>query len=73
MKLGCMLYSLGRSIGSGAITIPEALQVIRESGGLGVDLMESITGSYSPAELKRMVADAGLVIASHIGREAADR
>jgi sugar phosphate isomerase/epimerase len=67
MKLGCMLYSLGRSINSGAITIPGALRVIKESGGLGVDLMEGLMGSHSPAQLKAMVADAGLVISSHIG------
>ncbi|MGQ9730202.1 MAG: sugar phosphate isomerase/epimerase family protein [Candidatus Zipacnadales bacterium] len=58
---------MSRSIGSGAITIPQALQIIRECGGLGVDLMESLTGSYSPGELKAMVSDAGLEIASHIG------
>jgi sugar phosphate isomerase/epimerase len=67
MKLGCMLYSLGRSIGSGAITIPQALQVIRESGGLGVDLMEGIAGPPSVAELRTLVEDAGLVVSSHIG------
>ena len=60
MKLGCMLYSLGRSIGSGAITIPEALRVIKESGGLGVDLMEGLMGSHTTAELRAMVEDAGL-------------
>jgi sugar phosphate isomerase/epimerase len=67
MKLGCMLYSMGRSIHSGAITIPDALRVIRESGGLGVDLMEGLMGTYSPEELRVMVEDAGLVVSSHIG------
>ncbi|MBM3499437.1 MAG: sugar phosphate isomerase/epimerase [Armatimonadetes bacterium] len=67
MKLGCMLYSMGRSIGSGAITIPEGLRVIRESGGLGVDLMEGLSGSHSVPELRAMVEDAGLVVSSHIG------
>ncbi len=67
MKLGCMLYSLGRSINSGAITIPQALRVIKESGGLGVDLMEGLMGSHTAAQLKAMVADAGLVVSSHIG------
>ncbi|MBM3472309.1 MAG: sugar phosphate isomerase/epimerase [Armatimonadetes bacterium] len=67
MKLGCMLYSMGRSVHSGAISIPEAFRVIRESGGLGVDLMEGLLGSHSPEELKAMVEDAGLVVSSHIG------
>jgi sugar phosphate isomerase/epimerase len=67
MKLGCMLYSMGRSIHSGAITIPDALRVIRESGGLGVDLMEGLMGTHSPEELRAMVEDAGLVVSSHIG------
>lgn len=67
MKLGCMLYSLGRSIRASTITIPDALRLIRECGALGVDLMEGLTGTYSSDELKRMVADAGLVVSSHIG------
>ena len=67
MRLGCMLYSMGRSVHSGAITIPEAFRVIRESGGLGVDLMEGLMGAHSPQELRAMVEDAGLVVSSHIG------
>jgi len=62
-----MLYSMGRSIHSGAISIPDALRVIRESGGLGVDLMEGLMGAHSPTELRAMVEDAGLVVSSHIG------
>ena len=67
MKLGCMLYSLGRSLSDGTLTVPQALALIKETGGRGVDLMEGLMQKYSPAEMKGMVADAGLAISSHIG------
>ena len=67
MKLGCMLYSLGRSLREGKLTIPEALSLIAESGGKGVDLSQGLLGEHSMSDIRRMVADAGLVISSHIG------
>ncbi|HJN16855.1 MAG TPA: sugar phosphate isomerase/epimerase family protein [Armatimonadota bacterium] len=67
MKLGCMLYSLGRSIANEAITVPEALAHIKKSGGEGVDMMESTCANYTASELKTMATDAGLAISSHIG------
>jgi len=67
VKLGCMLYSLGRSLREGKLTIPEALTLIAESGGEGVDLSQGLLGEHSLSEIRQMVADAGLVISSHIG------
>ncbi len=66
MKLGCMLYSLGRSVADGTLDLPQAFAVIKECGGEGVDI--SRTARDHPwAEVRRMVADAGLVVSSHIG------
>jgi sugar phosphate isomerase/epimerase len=67
MKLGCMLYSLGRSLSEGAMTVPEALALIAECGGKGVDLSSGLLRDHSVPEVRSMVADAGLVISSHIG------
>jgi len=66
MKLGCMLYSLARSLAHGTLTLPQAFALIRECGGEGVDLMRPM-GDRPLAEVKQMVADAGLVVSSHIG------
>lgn len=67
MKLGCMLYSLGRALNDGAMSVPEALALIAECGGKGVDLSAGLVGDHSIPEVRQMVADAGLVISSHIG------
>jgi len=66
MKLGCMLYSLSRSLSEGALRVPEALALMKECGCEGVDLMQPLPGG-SVAEARAMVADAGLVVSSHIG------
>lgn len=67
MKLGCMLYSLSRSLADETLTVPEALALIKETGGEGVDLMQGLMQKYTAAQAKAMVADAGLAISSHIG------
>ncbi len=67
MKLGCMLYSLGRALRDQALTLPQAFALIRECGGAGVDLMESYLEGHDAREVKRMVEDAGLEVSAHIG------
>lgn len=67
MKLGCMTYSLGRALADKTITLPQALELIRELGAEGVDIMGGHASQYTPTQLKQMVAEAGLVIASYIG------
>lgn len=67
MKLGFMLYSLGRTLRDGGIALPEAFALMKETGAEGVDLSLSHLGDVSNAEVKQMVADAGLVISCYIG------
>ncbi len=67
MKLGFMLYSLGRTLADGGITLPEAFALMKETGAEGVDLSLSHLGDASNAEVKKMVADAGLVTSCYIG------
>ncbi len=66
MKLGCMLYSLGRALADGSITVPDALALMKSCGAEGVDL-GAFTEGYSNAEMKRLVEDAGLQVSSAIG------
>lgn len=67
MKLGCMIYSLGRALADGTLTVPGALGLIKETGGEGVDISAWHVSQLTNAEVRRMVADAGLVTSSYIG------
>lgn len=67
MKLGCMIYSLGRSLTTGTLSVPQALSLIKECGGEGVDISAWHVTQYSNAEVKQMVADAGLATSCYIG------
>ena len=67
MKLGFMLYSLGRTLRDGGITLPEAFALMKELGAEGVDVSLGHLGDVSNAEVKQMVADAGLVTSCYIG------
>ncbi len=67
MKLGFMIYSLGRSLADGTLTVPGALRLMRELGAEGVDITTWHVSQYSNAEVRQMVADAGLVTSCYIG------
>lgn len=66
MKLGCMLYSLGRSLQDGSLNLSQALSLIKETGGEGVDVMAAYVRDYANTELRQMVADSGLVTCCYI-------
>ena len=67
MKLGFMLYSLGRSLREGTLTVPEAFRLMRDLGVEGVDVMQSQVTNYTNTEVRTMMADVGLAPASYIG------
>lgn len=67
MKLGFMVYSLGRSIADGTLDFVGAINHIRKCGAAGVDLDNWNTGGLPPAERAKITTDAGLAIASYIG------
>ena len=67
MKLGMMLYSLGRAISSGQCDVPGALKVMKECGCEGVDMDSWHGQGRTAAEMAAMVADAGLVTSCYIG------
>lgn len=67
MKPGFMIYSLARSLADGTLTVPQALALIKELGAHGVDLDKWNTRGLTPAQLRTMVADAGLVTSCFIG------
>lgn len=67
MRPGCMLYSLGRALREGTLTVPGALKLMKESGAEAVDLDAGNIGSHPIAEVRTMVADAGLIVSTYIG------
>jgi sugar phosphate isomerase/epimerase len=67
MKPGFMLYSLSRSLRDGTLTVPQALALMKELGAEGVDLTQMHVADYTHAEVRAMVADAGLVPSCYIG------
>ena len=67
MKLGFMLYSLGRSLRDGTLTVPEAFRLMRDLGAEGVDVMQGQVTDYTNAEVRTMMEDIGLGPASYIG------
>jgi len=67
MRLGFMIYSLGRSLAAETLTVPEAFALMKELGAEGVDITGGHVADYSTAEVKRMVEDAGLVVSCYIG------
>lgn len=66
MKLGFMIYSLGRTIAEGRLTVPQALALMRECGAEGVDISDWNVQGYNSAELTRMISDAGLAVSCYI-------
>jgi sugar phosphate isomerase/epimerase len=66
MKLGFMVYSLGRSIADGTLDFPGAIAHIAKCGAEGVDLDNWNTGGLPALERAKIVRDCGLAIASHI-------
>ena len=66
MKLGFMIYSLGRTLAEGAMTLPQALSLIRECGAEGVDVSDWNVRGCSNLELSQMLADAGLAVSCYI-------
>ncbi|MCX7598619.1 MAG: sugar phosphate isomerase/epimerase [Armatimonadetes bacterium] len=66
MKLGFMIYSLGRTIAEGMLTVPQALALMRECGAEGVDISDWNVKGHSNSELARMIGDAGLVVSCYI-------
>ena len=67
MKLGMMIYSLGGALADERLTVPGALALMKECGCEGVDISSWHVGGYTNAEVKQMVADAGLVTSCYIG------
>lgn len=67
MRLGFMIYSLSRALADKTITVPEALALMKELGAEGVDITGGHVADYTNAEVKQMVADAGLLISCYIG------
>jgi len=67
MKLGFMIYSLGRSLADKTLTVPGALALMKELGVEGVDITTWHVEGYTNAEVRQMVADAGLVTSCYIG------
>lgn len=67
MKLGFMIYSLGRALQDGTLTVPQALRLMKELGAEGVDITQAHVAGYTNAEVRDLVADAGLVVSSYIG------
>lgn len=66
MKLGFMIYSLGRTIAEGRLTVPQALAFMRECGAEGVDISDWNVQGHSNTELAQMIADAGLAVSCYI-------
>ncbi len=66
MKLGFMVYSLGRTIAEGRLTLPEAFALMRECGAEGVDISDWNVQGHSIDEVRQMVADAGLAVSCFI-------
>lgn len=66
MKLGFMIYSLGRTIAEGRLSVSQALAFMRECGAEGVDISDWNVRGYSNAELARMISDAGLAVSCYI-------
>jgi sugar phosphate isomerase/epimerase len=67
MKLGMMIYSLGRALADGQLTVPGALALMKELGVEGVDMSTWHVQGLTASTVREMVADAGLVISSYIG------
>jgi len=67
MKPSVMIYSLGRALAEGTLTVPAALRLIREVGAEGVDLSNWHVTDYTDAEVGAMVRDAGLAVSCYIG------
>jgi L-ribulose-5-phosphate 3-epimerase len=67
MKLGMMLYSLGRAISGGQVDLPGALAVMKECGCEGVDMDNWNSQGRPIGEIRSMVADAGLAVSCYIG------
>lgn len=66
MKLGFMIYSLGRTIAEGRLSVSQALAFMGECGAEGVDISDWNVRGYSNAELARMISDAGLAVSCYI-------
>ncbi|MBC7286531.1 MAG: sugar phosphate isomerase/epimerase [Armatimonadetes bacterium] len=66
MKLGFMVYSLGRTISEGRLSLAEAFELMRECGAEGVDVSDWNVQGQSIADVARMVAEAGLAVSSYI-------
>jgi len=62
-----MIYSLGRALQDGTLTVPQALRLMKELGAEGVDITQAHVAGYTNAEVRDLVADAGLVVSSYIG------
>jgi len=62
-----MIYSLSRALADESISVPEALALMKETGAEGVDITGGHVAAYTNAEVKQMVADAGMVVSSYIG------
>jgi len=67
LKLGFMIYSLGRSLADGTLTVPGAFALMKELGVEGVDITGGHVAAHTTAEVKQMLADAGLVTSAYIG------
>ena len=67
MRLGFMIYSLGRSLAAGDLDVPGALALMKELGTEGVDISQWHVTELTNAQVRTMVADAGLDMASYIG------
>ncbi len=66
LKLGFMIYSLSRALADETLSVPGALALMKELGVEGVDITAGHVAGYSNAEVKQMVADAGLEISAWI-------
>lgn len=67
MRLGFMIYSLGRALAAKALSVPEAFALMKDLGAEGVDITGGHVAEYTNAQVKQMVEDAGLVVSCYIG------
>ncbi len=67
MKLGFMIYSLGRTLLEKKITVPEAFSLMKELGVEGVDLTVQHVEGYTMAQVRSMLEDMGMVVSCNIG------
>lgn len=67
MKLGFMIYSLGRALADKTLTVPAAFALIKQCGAEGVDITAGHVAGYTMEQVRKMLDDAGLCTSCNIG------